>query len=135
MIINFLAGLLALGFGFGLAFWICGTKLDKSNNIGDSRGDGTTYNAETAFTSKCNRMDRAWSREYLNQHATGKEDTAGPSDQDQVRRLTEEERRKKATAEKKTNVPKGAFVSKNTSAAADKYDVPDWEKRTEEFLH
>ena len=42
---EFLAGLLALGFGFGLAFWICGNMLNKSNNIGDSRGDGKTYNA------------------------------------------------------------------------------------------
>ena len=131
MIINFLAGLLALGFGFGLAFWICGTKLDKSNNIGDSRGDGKTYHADTTFTAKCNRMDRAWSREYLAQHADLKDVAGGPAGQEQVRRLTEEERRKKAASEKKTNVPKGAFVSKNTSASSDKYDTPEWEKRVE----
>lgn len=129
--INFIAGLLALGFGLGLAFWICGTKLDKSNNIGDSRGDGKTYNADTTFTAKCNRMDRAWSREYLAQHATRQDDTGGPAGQDQVRRLTEDERRKKAVSEKKTNVPKGAFVSKNTSALSERYEPPEWEKRVE----
>lgn len=131
MIIDLLAGLLALAFGFGLAFWICGTKLDKSNNIGDSRGDSKTYKAEATFTAKCNRMDRSWSREYLYQHATKNEDTGGPADQDQVRSLTEEERRQKAATEKKTNVPKGAFVSKNTSATSDKYDTPEWERRVE----
>ena len=129
--INFLAGLLALGFGLGLALWICGTKLDRSNNIGDSRGDGKTYHADTTFTAKCNRMDRAWSREYLAQHADRQADTGGPSGQDQVRRLTEDERRKKSVSEKKTNVPKGAFVSKNTSALSERYETPEWEKRVE----
>ena len=50
--INFFAGLFALAFGFGLAFWICGNKLDKSNNIGDSRGGSKTYQAETTFYSQ-----------------------------------------------------------------------------------
>ncbi len=128
--IDFFAGLFALAFGFGLAFWICGGMLNKSNNIGDSRGDGAAYKAETAFTSKCNRMDRSASTVYVQQNAIKNDDTNGPADQDQVRRLTEEERRKKAREEKKANVPKGAFVSKNTSSS-DKYDIPDWEKRAE----
>ncbi len=133
MVIIFFSCLLALGFGFGLAFWICGSMLDKSNNIGDSRGDSATYNAETVFTSKCNRMDRSAGEAYFKQNATWKADTKGPAGYEQVRRLTEEERRKKAEEEKKSNVPKGAFVSKNTSASSEEYDTPDWEKRVEYY--
>jgi hypothetical protein len=129
--INFFAGLFALAFGIGLALWICGSMLDKSNNIGDSRGDSKTYNAEATFTSKCNRMEKTECTTYV-QHNLITNDTNGPSGTEQVRRLTEEERRKKAEAEKKANIPKGAFVSKNTSAE-DKYDVPDWEKRAERY--
>lgn len=127
--INFFAGLFALAFGFGLAFWICGTELDKSNNIGDSRGDGAAYKAEATFTSKCDRMQQSAYRTFVQQNIIDNVATKGPAGQEQVRRLTEEERRKKAEAEKKSNVPKGAFVSKNTSAASDTYDMPDWEKR------
>ncbi len=127
--INFFAGLFALAFGFGLAFWICGTELDKSNNIGDSRGDGSAYKAEATFTSKCDRMEQSAYRTFVQQNIIDNVATNGPAGQEQVRRLTEEERRKKAEAEKKSNVPKGAFVSKNTSAASDTYDMPDWEKR------
>ena len=135
MVIIFFSCLLALGFGFGLAFWICGSMLDRSNNIGDSRGDGATYNAETTFTSRNNRMDRSASKEYFKQSAVWKGDTKGPAGYEQVRRLTEEERQKKAAEEKKANVPKGAFVSQNTSASpsSDKYDKPDWEKRAEHY--
>lgn len=127
--INFFAGLFALAFGFGLAFWICGTELDKSNNIGDSRGDGAAYKAEATFTSKCDRMEQSAYRTFVQQNIIDNVATNGPAGQEQVRRLTEEERRKKAETEKKSNVPKGAFVSKNTSAASDTYDMPDWEKR------
>ena len=48
--------------------------------------------------------------------------------------LTEEERRKKAAEEKKASIPKGAFVSKNTSADSGQYDRPDWEKRAERYF-
>ena len=130
--IEFLAGLFALGFGVGLACWICGTMLDESNNIGDSRGNSATYKAETTFTSKCNRMDRSSSREYLRQNVTKKEDPNGPDDQAQVRRLTEEERKQKAKDDKKANVPKGAFVSKNTDGyTSSKDDEPEWVKRAD----
>ena len=132
--INFFAGLFALAFGFGLAFWICGNKLDKSNNIGDSRGGSKNYQAETTFTSKCNRMDKTAYRTYVQQNLFKYDDTGDPSGQAQVRRLTEEERTKKAAEEKKANIPKGAFVSKNTSADSGQYDRPDWEKRAERYF-
>ncbi len=129
--INFFAGLFALAFGFGMALWICGNMLNKSNNIGDSRGDGAAYKAETTFTSRCNRMDRSASRVYVQQNVIKADGANGPAGQEKVRRLTEEERRKKAREEKKARVPKGAFVSKNTSAASDRYEIPAWEKRAE----
>lgn len=132
--LEFLAALLAIGFGFGLAFWICGNMLNKSNNIGDSRGGSKTYQAETTFTSKCNRMEKTAYRTYVQQNLFKYDDTGDPSGQAQVRRLTEEERRKKAAEEKKANIPKGAFVSKNTSADSGQYDRPDWEKRAERYF-
>ncbi len=129
--INFFAGIFALAFGIGLSLWICGSKLDKSNNIGDSRGDGETYKAEAVFTSKCNRMEKSAYRTYVQHNLIKYDDSNDPADKDQVRRLTEEERRKKAEAENKANIPRGAFVSKNTSAS-DKYDIPEWEKRADD---
>jgi hypothetical protein len=74
-------------------------------------------------------MEQSAYRTFVQQNIIDNVATNGPAGQEQVRRLTEEERREKAEAEKKSNVPKGAFVSKNTSAASDTYDMPDWEKR------
>lgn len=129
---EFLAGLLALGFGFGLAFWICGNKLDKSNNIGDSRGDGATYHADIKFTSTCDRMEKSASKAYFNLNATTKEDSTAKMNQEPVRRLTEEERKERAAEQKKKNVPKGAFVSKNTDGySSATYQIPDWESRAD----
>ena len=131
--IQFLAALLALGFGFGLAFWISGNMLNKSNNIGDSRGDGATYNAETEFTSRCDRMERSASVTYLNLNASKREDSTAQMNQEPVRRLTEEERKQRAIEQKKKNVPKGAFVSKNTSGySSTAYKKPDWESRADQ---
>ena len=56
--INFFAGLFALAFGFGLAFWICGNKLNKSNNIGDSRGGVSDYKAYVSFTARKDRLNK-----------------------------------------------------------------------------
>lgn len=130
---EFFAGILALGFGFGLACWICGNMLNSSNNIGDSRGDGKTYNAKMTLTSTCNNMDESASKAYYNANARKHYDPNAPSDNAEVRRLTEEERRKKAIEDKKARVPKGAFVSKNTSGYSSvTYERPDWEKRSED---
>ena len=129
---EFLAGLLALGFGFGLALHICGGKLNKSNNIGDSRGDGATYHAETKFTSTCNSMEKSAATSFFNSYASKREDPTAQKNYEPVRRLTEEERKQHAIEQKKKNAPKGAFVSKNTngySSAA--YKKPDWESRAD----
>ena len=129
----FFAGILALGFGFGLACWICGNMLNSSNNIGDSRGDGKTYNAKMTLTSTCNNMNESSSKAYYNANARKHYDPNAPSDNAEVRRLTEEERRKKAIEDKKAKVPRGAFVSKNTAGYSSvTYDRPNWEKRSED---
>ena len=131
--IEFLAALLALGFGLGLAFWISGNMLNKSNNIGDSRGDGATYHAETIFTSRCDRMEKSASMTYFNLNASRREDSTAQINQEPVRRLTEEERKNRAVEQKKKNVPKGAFVSKNTDGySSEKYQIPDWESRADQ---
>ena len=57
--IEFFAGLLALGFGFGLACWICGKALNKSNNLGDSHANSSAYNVDTTFTHSCNNMSKS----------------------------------------------------------------------------
>ena len=130
---EFFAGLFALGFGFGLAFWICGNMLNKSNNIGDSRGDLKTYNGEVKFTSTCNRMEKSASQAYFREHATMTKDLNYKNSCVPVRRLTEEERKEHAKELKKKNVPKGAFVSKNTSGySSATYNIPNWESRADE---
>ncbi len=127
-----LAGLLALGFGVGLALHICGSKLNKSNNIGDSRGDGATYHAETKFTATSNQMEKSASQAFFNLHASKWEDPTAKLNQEPVRRLTEEERKQHAIEQKKKNVPKGAFVSKNTNGySSATYNKPDWESRAD----
>ena len=127
------AGIFALGLGFGLACWICGNMLNSSNNIGDSRGDGKTYNAKLTITSFCNNMDKSASTAYYNANARKYYDPNAPSDNAEVRRLTDKERKKKAVDDKKARVPKGAFVSKNTGGySASSYERPDWEKRAED---
>ena len=127
------AGILALGLGFGLACWICGNMLNSSNNIGASRGDGKTYKAKLTITSTCNNMDRSASNAYYNANARKVDNPNAPSDQAEVRRLTEEERKQKAIEDKKAKVPRGAFVSKNTAGYSSvTYDRPNWEKRSED---
>ena len=45
-----LAFIFAVGLGFGIACWACGTLLDKSNNIGDSVGTKDNYGVHIHFT-------------------------------------------------------------------------------------
>lgn len=123
--INILAGLLALGLGFGIACRICGYMLDRSNNIGDSRGDARDYKSKITLTSVSDNMDRPASLIYYDETIVKSRVPNAPADQVLVKRMTEEERQK-------SMVPRGAFVSKNTigdSPGANQ--IPDWEKRLE----
>ena len=78
-------------------------------------------------------MDRSASNAYYNANARKVDNPNAPSDQAEVRRLTEEERKQKAIEDKKAKVPRGAFVSKNTAGYSSvTYDRPNWEKRSED---
>ena len=54
--INFLAALFGAGLGFGLAFFIAATILNKNNNIGDSVGSASLYTGGVVMTDKDNAM-------------------------------------------------------------------------------
>ena len=130
--IEFFAGVLALGFGFGLSLLICSSKLNKSNNLGDSRGNSQTYHAEAKFTSTCDNMDRSAADAFFNLNAVKRSAPDEKTMNAPVRRLTDEEREKKAVEDKKARVPKGAFVSKNTSGyGAQSFAAEEWEKRAD----
>ena len=57
--INIIAWIFASGVGFGLSCWIFGTLLDKSNNMGDFKGDSRDYNAYVNFGSTRVRLRKA----------------------------------------------------------------------------
>ncbi len=57
-VINFLAFIFAAALGFGLAFWIAATILNKNNNIGDSRGESRLYSSGVSFTDISDKMSR-----------------------------------------------------------------------------
>lgn len=128
--VDFFAGLLALGFGFGLASWICSKALDRSNNIGDSHGDCKTYSFETTFTQKCSGVSRSDGMAFFDIHASKKIISDDVDDKALVRRLTQEERKQKAR-----QAPRGAYVSRNTDGyTAGKDKIPEWVKRTDKYF-
>ena len=90
--IDFMALLFALGLGFGLSCWIFGTILEKSNHIGDSRGDKNQYGAFVVYTDQKDRLSKDERQSYVYSHAMiiDKPGSA-PSGSEKVRRLTEEE--------------------------------------------
>lgn len=90
--IDFMALLFALGLGFGLSCWIFGTILEKSNNIGDSRGDKNEYGAFVVYTDQKDRLSKDERQSYVYRNSIRIDDPAGgPSGSEKVRRLTEEE--------------------------------------------
>lgn len=90
--IDFMALLFALGLGFGLSCWIFGTILEKSNNIGDSRGDKNQYGAFVVYTDQKDRLSKDERQSYVYRNSIRIDDPAGgPSGSEKVRRLTEEE--------------------------------------------
>lgn len=123
--IDFFAGLLALGFGFGLACWICGKMLDRSNNLGDSHGDSKEYNVAAIFTHSCDNVSNSDGLAFFDLYAYKKE-ISDADDKARVRRMTDEERKNNRKA------PRGAFVSRNTDGyTAGRDEEPDWVKRAD----
>lgn len=85
-------GLFAVGLGFGLSFWILGLVLDKSNNIGDSRGTSEDYKAFIHFTARKDHMYSEERKSFCSTYAVKIYDaSAEPEGHEQVRRLSEEE--------------------------------------------
>ena len=89
--VNLLAFLFASGVGFGLAFWIFGTILDKSNNIGDSHGSNLDYKAYVHFSARKDRMSNSERDTFTKWYARPLDDTAAPKGNERVRRLSDEE--------------------------------------------
>ena len=123
--------LFAIGVGFGLSCWIFGTMLDKSNNIGDSKGAKYEYNTNVNFTSRIDEMSKSESDSYIHYHAVIFDDAGEPKGTDLVRRLSDEEREafKKKAAQ---NPPRGAYVSEksqiNTAIKDTEAEFEEWEK-------
>ena len=90
--VNFLSFLFAIGLGFGLSCWICGTLLEKSNNIGDSRGENRDYDAYVQFTTRKDRLTNKEKGTFPSMYSIRIDDAStGPSGSEQVRRLSKEE--------------------------------------------
>ena len=54
--INFLAAIFGAGLGFGLAFFIAATVLNKNNNLGDSHGESYLYSGGVSFSDKDDKL-------------------------------------------------------------------------------
>ena len=126
--LNFVSFLFAIGVGFGLSFWLFGTLLDKSNNIGDSKGAKYEYNTEIEITSRSDKMTKSESDSYNHYHAVIYDDDGQPKGTELVRRLSPEELE---AYKKKESAPRGAYVSKDDrnekyKTAEDEFE--EWEK-------
>lgn len=123
--------LFAIGVGFGLSFWIFGTLLDKSNNIGDSKGAQYEYDTEIQITSRTDKMSKSESDSYIHYHAVIYDDDGQPKGNDLARRLSPEELE---AYKKKETAPRGAYVSKDDrnekfKTAEDEFE--EWEKNNQ----
>ena len=129
--LDFVSFLFAIGVGFGLSFWIFGTLLDKSNNIGDSKGAKYEYDTEINITSRTDKMSKSESESYIHYHAVIYEDDGQPKGTDLARRLSPEELK---AYKKKETAPRGAYVSKDDrnekfKTAEDEFE--EWEKNNQ----
>ena len=123
--------LFAIGVGFGLSFWVFGTLLDKSNNIGDSKGAQYEYDTEIQITSRTDKMSKSESESYIHYHAVIYDDDGQPKGTDLARRLSKEELEE---YKKKETAPRGAYVSKDDRNAKFKTaedEFEEWEKNNQ----
>ena len=87
--IDILSWILAAGVGFGISCWIFGNLLEKSNNMGDYKGDKGDYNAYVNF-KVTRQIGKSEQSSFLYMHAE-KIDTANdPQGTELVRRMTDE---------------------------------------------
>ena len=126
--IDFISLIFALGVGFGFSCWLFGTLLDKSNNLGDRRGNKYEYHAFVNFTARRDKMNKSERESFSSMYADNLDiGYKAPKGSEQVRRLTPEELAKY----KKSNVPRGAYQSEashiNKKEQLDEFE--EWEKR------
>lgn len=126
--IGFISLVFAIGVGFGLSCWIFGTLLEKSNNIGDSRGDRFEYNARVTYTARRDKLLKDEWQSFTSMYAENIDaGYASPKGSELVRRLTPEE----LAEYKKVSVPQGAHKSDanhiNKKEHLDEFE--EWEKR------
>jgi len=89
-----LSFIFALGLGFGIACWACGTLLEKSNNIGDSTGTKDTYGVQVHFTCE-RRLGNNETNTFCAYHDKPIEgENNAPLGNELVHRLSEEELKK-----------------------------------------
>ena len=86
-----LSFIFALGLGFGIACWACGTLLEKSNNIGDSTGTKDIYGVHVHFTCE-RRLGNNETNTFCANHDKPIEgENNAPRGSELVHRLSEEE--------------------------------------------
>lgn len=84
--------LFALALGLGLPLFVLGSILEKSNNIGDSRGTSDDYKAFIHFTTRKDEMSSEQKKTFCADYAIKVYDPASePDGRDKVRRLSDEE--------------------------------------------
>ncbi len=124
---DFLSFMFAIGVGFGTAFWVFGTLLDKSNNFGDSRGNKYEYHAFVKFTTRRDKMSNSEKNSFSMFAQNIDNSRTGPKGSELVRRLTPEELKKYRSE----NVPRGAYQSDhsqiNVKDTVDEFE--EWEKQ------
>lgn len=121
--INIIAWIFASGVGFGLSCWIFGTLLDKSNNMGDFKGDNRDYDAYVNFKVRRDRMDKSEMSSFIYMNGQRIDKDKAPNGTDLVRRLTPEE-----LAQYKKTVPTGEFTSEKSGITSKKSFVDEFEK-------
>ncbi|MBO4928779.1 MAG: hypothetical protein J5379_11115 [Clostridiales bacterium] len=69
-IVNFLAVIFGVPFGFGVAFWAAATLLNHSNSLGDSHGAASLYTSGVTYTDKSDKMKfgEVARKEYIAYH-------------------------------------------------------------------
>ena len=92
LIIYLIVLVFALGLGLGLTCLIMGTIIDKTNNIGDSRGTNDDYKAYIHFTARKDKLTNNEEKQVLSTYCVKNEDPSSePEGRDLVRRLSGKE--------------------------------------------
>ena len=119
-----LAFIFAVGLGFGIACWACGTLLDKSNNIGDSVGTKDIYGVHVHFTCE-RRLDKKEKDTFCISHAKPIEgENNAPRGSELVHRLSEEELKKY----KPTAAEEAAAAKRFGNPTEDEFSI--WDEQT-----